>query len=321
MEIMPIDYLHNHKEFPQLLNIISEETNIIPQLIEKDYWIMHVLHGLTKLGFEFELKGGTSLSKGYKIIDRFSEDIDIHILPSIELNVESNPNKSKPNHVKSRKDYYDWLSQHISIDGIVAVERDTTFDDTHAYRSGGIRLFYKSVFGQIAGIKDGILLEVGFDTVTPNRAITISSWAYDRAQAAKEIEIIDNRAVNIRCYHPGYTLVEKLQTIATKFRHEIESGIEKPNLLRQYYDVYCLLGNAEVRSFIGSADYHNHKKARFPRIDFEIPISENDAFLILGSELRERYTKRYQNTAALYYKGQPSFAEVLARIKENIHQL
>ena len=57
MEIMSIDYLHNHKEFQQLLNIISEETNIIPQLIEKDYWIMHVLHGLTKLGFEFELKG------------------------------------------------------------------------------------------------------------------------------------------------------------------------------------------------------------------------------------------------------------------------
>ena len=75
---MPIDYLHNHKEFANLLSILETETGIIPQLIEKDYWIMHVLYGLKQKGFEFELKGGTSLSKGYKIIDRFSEDIDIH---------------------------------------------------------------------------------------------------------------------------------------------------------------------------------------------------------------------------------------------------
>lgn len=45
-------------------------------LIEKDYWIMHVLYGLKSQGFEFELKGSKSLSNGYHIIDRFSEDID-----------------------------------------------------------------------------------------------------------------------------------------------------------------------------------------------------------------------------------------------------
>jgi len=78
---MAPEYLHNHKDFPDLLRIIEEETGILAGLIEKDYWIMNVLHGLKKQGFDFELKGGTSLSKGYKIIDRFSEDIDIHIGP------------------------------------------------------------------------------------------------------------------------------------------------------------------------------------------------------------------------------------------------
>ncbi|MGN8072478.1 nucleotidyl transferase AbiEii/AbiGii toxin family protein [Mucilaginibacter sp. 22184] len=53
---------------------------------------MHVLFGLNTQGFDFELKGGTSLSKGFKIIERFSEDIDIHIKPPIELNVTENPN-------------------------------------------------------------------------------------------------------------------------------------------------------------------------------------------------------------------------------------
>src|SRR4051812_30944570 len=108
---MPLDYLHKHKDFPELLNIIADEMGIIPQLVEKDYWIMHVLYGLTQGGFKFELKGGTSLSKGYNIIDRFSEDIDIHIKPSTELQVETNPKKAKPGHVQSRKDYYGWLSK------------------------------------------------------------------------------------------------------------------------------------------------------------------------------------------------------------------
>lgn len=42
---------------------------------------MHGLWGLAQLGFAFQLKGGTSLSKGYRLIDRFSEDIDILIEP------------------------------------------------------------------------------------------------------------------------------------------------------------------------------------------------------------------------------------------------
>src|ERR1700686_4967130 len=76
---MPTDYLHNHKQFPDLIRIIAEQKGIDPALVEKDYWITHSLYGLQKLGLTFELKGGTSLSKGFQIIDRFSEDIDIHI--------------------------------------------------------------------------------------------------------------------------------------------------------------------------------------------------------------------------------------------------
>ena len=74
-------YLHNHKDFSDLLRILGDDMQIEAPLVEKDYWIMHALYGLSKLGLQFELKGGTSLSKGYHIIDRFSEDIDIHIKP------------------------------------------------------------------------------------------------------------------------------------------------------------------------------------------------------------------------------------------------
>jgi predicted nucleotidyltransferase component of viral defense system len=75
---MPADYLHNHPQFGELIRIVAEEKGIDPSLVEKGYWIMHCLYGLQQLKMKFELKGGTSLSKGHKIIGRFSEDIDRH---------------------------------------------------------------------------------------------------------------------------------------------------------------------------------------------------------------------------------------------------
>lgn len=150
---MPAEYLHDRKDFPELLQIVGKEINIQAQLIEKDYWIMHVLYGLQKQGFVFELKGGTSLSKGYHIIDRFSEDIDIHIKPRPDKKVDENPKKNNATSIKSRKDFYDALAHEITIDGIVSVERDTAFDNEKTYLSGGIRLIYQTKTNTLAALK------------------------------------------------------------------------------------------------------------------------------------------------------------------------
>ncbi|WP_243636405.1 nucleotidyl transferase AbiEii/AbiGii toxin family protein [Flavobacterium aquariorum] len=281
---------------------------------------MHTLYGLKKQGYEFELKGGTSLSKGYEIIQRFSEDIDIHIKPPAEMGIDENPKKEKEPNIKAKKHFYDWLAANIKIDGIVAVKRDTAFDDTRYYRSGGIRLYYDDISEVIDGVKEGILLEAGFDTVTPNNSLTISSWAYNKA-VQQEVDIIDNRAKEIACYHPGYTFVEKLQTIATKFRQEQETGEERQNLMRQYYDVYSLLGNKQVQTFIGTEEYQIHKRARFPKTDYNIPIAENEAFLLTDKERKNRFRQRYEKTAALYYNGQPDFDEMLAEIGKWVEKL
>ena len=308
-----LDYLHNHKNFRDLLRIVGADLNIEPALVEKDYWIMHVLFGLKQQGFQFELKGGTSLSKGYGIIHRFSEDIDIHISPPAEMKINENPNNTNKGNIQKRKDFYDLLTHEIKIIGVQSVKRDEAFDEVKQYRSGGIRLQYESVAKSIIGVKEGILLEVGFDTVTPNNPLTISSWAYDKA-IQQGVDIVDNRAIAISCYHIGYTFVEKLQTIATKFRLEQEDKIERQNLMRQYYDVYCLLQNNTVQAFIGSEEYQKHKAIRFPSKDFDISIANNEAFLLKNPKTRERFIERYKKTAKLYYKGQPDFNEVLNEI-------
>jgi len=132
-------YLHEHKDFPDLLRIIEEEKGILAGLVEKDYWIMHALYGLKKQGYKFQLKGGTSLSKGFGLIDRFSEDIDIHIDPPAALGINENPKNSSEKNIQKKKQYYDTLAGEIKIDGIINVKRDTAFD-TNKYNSGGIRL-------------------------------------------------------------------------------------------------------------------------------------------------------------------------------------
>jgi hypothetical protein len=315
---MPSDgFLHNHPDFSALMRIVAQERSIDPILVEKDYWIMHCLFGLQRIGMVFELKGGTSLSKGFGLIYRFSEDIDIRIEPPSAMGVKTGRNQDKPEHCESRKKFYNWLAKTIKIDGISDIQRDTAFDDGK-YRSGGVRLYYKNLGGQLVGLKDGILLEVGFDDITPNIPQTISSWAYD--YAVDKVPIVDNRALNVACYHPGYTLVEKLQTLSTKYRQQQQTKAMPINFMRHYYDVYCLLQDRETLKFIGTPQYNFHKNRRFRSRDNPV-IAENEAFLLRDAETRAAYKAAYQSTRALYYQSQPDFDEVLAEITKHISDL
>lgn len=70
--------------------------------------------------------------------------------------------EDKASHVESRRAFYDWLTREIGIPGIVAVERDTDFND-EKLRSAGIRLVDPTTLGLLQGLKSGALLEVGFD--------------------------------------------------------------------------------------------------------------------------------------------------------------
>ncbi|MBU3629016.1 nucleotidyl transferase AbiEii/AbiGii toxin family protein [Polynucleobacter sp. AP-Reno-20A-A9] len=311
--------LHDHKEFRDLIAAVSDAMGIDPTLVEKDYWIMHCLWGVQQQGFAFELKGGTSLSKGFGLIHRFSEDIDIRIEPPAGMDVKTGKNQDKKVHIKSRADYYDWVASELKISGIQEVIRDHAFDDQEKMRSGGIRLNYLSTTPLLSGLKDGVLLELGFDDTAPNQAVDISSWAYD--YAIKYVKgLNDNRAKDVLCYLPEYTFVEKLQTITTKYRQYKEGKIFPKNFLRHYYDLYCLLDCPSVLGFFKTDRYQTRKIERFPKSD-NLVISQNPAFLLSDSQDRKLFESEYLKVASLYYQGQPSFGDLLNRIGQHIHSL
>ena len=157
--------------------------------------------------------------------------------------------------------FYEKLRDKIKIPGITAVERDTTYDD-ETLRNAGLRLSYETHFGSIAGLKDGILLEVGFDQTAPNRAVTISSWVVQFADS-KKLQYADNRALDIHCYNPEYTFVEKVQAVVRKYGQFKGTGKVPTNFLRHYYDIHQLLDVEAVQKFIGTPEYLEHKKKRF----------------------------------------------------------
>jgi hypothetical protein len=260
-------FLHELDDAEELFRVIADENAIDPYLVEKDYWIMHALWGLQQQGYNFELKGGTSLSKGFKIIDRFSEDIDIRVQPPSEM------------------------------------------------MSAGIRLNYESLFEVPVGVKLGILLEAGFDNTTPNEPLNFDSWSYLKA---KDIvpELIDNRALNIKCYLPEYTFVEKLQTITRKVRQQQISGEFATNFLRHFYDIHQLFKQDRVKNFIGTDQYNKHKRERF-RGEDNSELRLNLAFNFDSNKhLLDEYKQMFDRVRALFISTPPSFEEIYDSIIE-----
>ena len=63
----------------EIIELTADKTGFFPQIIEKDLWVTTILQIVFSLPFADKLvfKGGTSLSKVWNVIERFSEDIDL----------------------------------------------------------------------------------------------------------------------------------------------------------------------------------------------------------------------------------------------------
>src|SRR5699024_1979139 len=105
------------KLFSETLRAASQKLNIRLEFVEKDYWITLMLSHLaaSKYVADVVFKGGTSLSKGYNLIDRFSEDIDLAILNTGDKS--GNPVKTIIRNIE--KEITKGLSEQ-SIDGLTS---------------------------------------------------------------------------------------------------------------------------------------------------------------------------------------------------------
>jgi hypothetical protein len=75
--------LFEHPEFDQAMLRAASHFDLSEQFVEKDYYVTEILRIIAaELGDRAVFKGGTSLSKGWGLINRFSEDIDLFVNPA-----------------------------------------------------------------------------------------------------------------------------------------------------------------------------------------------------------------------------------------------
>ena len=88
--------LHHDKQmFEQMILRTSSYLGVKAEIVEKDYFVTLFLKKLTEIMPEIVFKGGTSLSKCYHVIQRFSEDIDLN------LQADKKPSESQRKRMKS----------------------------------------------------------------------------------------------------------------------------------------------------------------------------------------------------------------------------
>ena len=101
-----IKFLNNsQEEINEVIELTAQRKQLNTVIVEKDLWVSYLLDYLFNRCIYkdyFEFKGGTSLSKAYFLIDRFSEDVDIVLDTSVlgidlyaVMNLESNNQKTK----------------------------------------------------------------------------------------------------------------------------------------------------------------------------------------------------------------------------------
>jgi Nucleotidyl transferase AbiEii toxin, Type IV TA system len=239
-----VNFVHDDPEFDALVQIVAGERRLSPGLIEKDYWVTHTLWSLARAGFEVWFKGGTSLSKGFRLIQRFSEDLDVKIEPGTvnALSIISNWKSEGAKATSARKTFFEKLAELLVVPAArVALDADST---DKAWRGANLRVTYpgRHMADLHGAMRPFVLLEVGSARVTPFVECDLTSFVHEKLAAEGQLEAFeDNRPKRFRCVHPLVTLIEKLDNLRRRFPNE---GAEPAAFVRHYEDAAHIITNA-----------------------------------------------------------------------------
>ncbi|MCZ2283273.1 MAG: nucleotidyl transferase AbiEii/AbiGii toxin family protein [Bacteroidales bacterium] len=237
----------NQKLFIQLLNFSANTLKIRPEFIEEDYWITHALQRMAQNenADKVVFKGGTSLSKAYRLTNRFSEDIDIAIVDADSFS----KNQLKMLIKRLAKDMASDL-QEIIIPNVT---------------SKGSR-FYKAIYQYqnlvgltSSAVKTGQLLIEINTYANPYTYINreISSFLSDYLIAINRNDLIEQYDLNpfsIKVLDIRRTLIEKMVSL---LRFSFETDVVKAlsTKIRHFYDLYYLANDKECAEYLQSSEF------------------------------------------------------------------
>ncbi|MBI5764584.1 MAG: nucleotidyl transferase AbiEii/AbiGii toxin family protein [Planctomycetes bacterium] len=313
--------LFEHRDFEQAILQAAEHfrtRGLRPAIIEKDYYVTEALRSIAAVsGDKIIFKGGTSLSKGWNLIERFSEDIDIFLDPEA-----FNPPLGKNGINRELRNLRDMVDQHPAF----------TFLPEAGKTIGGFgrsdAFSYVQRFSGPGEVPNRILLEAGTaGGREPTEDVQLRSYLSQFLKETRHtLGAEDEQSFPMRLLHFRRTFVEKMFAIHAKVEIFKRDGRPIGTYARHYYDLFQLAAQPEVRAMLGSgeyakikADYDRVSKEHFDR-DYLPPknmsFAGSDALFPTGNLLamiRKDYEAQCQ---VLCFGTNPSWDDVQMRFAE-----
>ncbi len=309
--------LFEHPDFEQLVLRTDEyfrPRGLRAAIIEKDYYVTETLRMIAASKDRVIFKGGTSLSKGWNLIERFSEDVDIFLDPQA-----FNPELSKRGIDRELKALRDTVTKHPAL----------TFMREESQTIGGFgrndRFAYQQRFGGVGEVGNRVLLEAGAASGRePTEEISLRSYLSEFLTAQGiSLGADDEDAFPMRLLHFRRTFVEKLFAIHGKVELLKRDGRPIGAYARHYYDLFKLSDQEAVITMLKSdeyaaikVDYDKVSREHFPEnylYPDEMKFANSEA-LFPPRELAVALERDYEaQCKQLCYGPYPPWAEVLGR--------
>jgi len=234
-----------NSEYRELISETARIMRVQPAIIEKDIWVCSVLQMLFSdplLKYHLVFKGGTSLSKVYKLIHRFSEDIDLILDWRLFGYGERERDPYSPRRSKTRQDRFNKEINHAAAEYLrttfvphlkqLLSDRDDIDVRISDSDPNAVEIMYPSIYSADY-IPSRVLLEIG-----PLAAWVPSKWQRITPYVAEVFPQATGRIdINVLSTTAERTFWEKA-TILHQEAHRIKAPL--PRYSRHYYDLYMM---------------------------------------------------------------------------------
>lgn len=236
--------LHENKTlFRQAVQFTSDRMQILPIFVEKDYWVTYALYTIFNhdIGSDTVFKGGTALSKCYKMIDRFSEDIDL-----VVLRREGESNNRLTTKIRTISDVVSAVLPEVNIEGLTQ-KRGMNRKTVHSYN--------KEFQGNYGQVRDVIVVEATWlGYYEPCTTKKLNSLVGEMIQNNGQDQIALEyglQSFDVSVLEPIRTLCEKIMSLV-RFSYGENPIEDLKQKIRHTYDLHQLLQQQEFSDFFQS---------------------------------------------------------------------
>lgn len=235
----------SEKDRKDIIIQTSVEIGLPPAAIEKDWWVIIALRAIfnTKFADHLVFKGGTSLSKGWGIIERFSEDIDLAMDRSYfgfdgDLSRKQVTNLRKASCKFVNEEFKQCLADILIAQNVKDFELSTLEFERSDTDPVAIELKYKSLTENINYLQPRILIEISSrslrDPYQNRKLISFIGEKYPSTPFA-------DKPIQIPTVVPTRTLFEKIFLLHEEFQKPTNIPIKSGRMTRHLYDISRLM--------------------------------------------------------------------------------